>query len=110
MSAPGQQAGRRPRLTGNRCECAACGEPFNGVSGFDRHRVGRHGLDRRCLDVAEMVAHGFARNFAGFWITESEPQRAARGAASNKSGDRVGKPLHDQRSRLREAEILEAQP
>ncbi len=83
MSAPGQHGVRKPRLTGNRCECTTCGELFNGVSGFNRHRVGRYGVDRRCLDASEMAAFGFSRNATGFWVTESDNQRAARHAGTN---------------------------
>lgn len=82
MSVPGQRGGRKSRLTGNRCECTACGEMFNGVSGFDRHRVGRHGVGRRCLNVSEMTARGYSRNEAGFWVTDSEAQRAGRHAGA----------------------------
>lgn len=61
-----------PRLTGNRCQCPTCGEYFNGVQPFDRHRVGEYAKagqpnTRRCLTVAELDAAGFIRNAAGFW-------------------------------------------
>ena len=55
-----------PKLTGRRCQCCGCGEYFNGERGFDRHRVGVHGVNRRCLTVAEMTARGWYRNAAGF--------------------------------------------
>jgi hypothetical protein len=64
-----------PKLTGNRCQCAACGEYFNRERVFDRHRIGEPG-NRRCLTAAEMTARGWNRNAAGFWITDS-PERAA---------------------------------
>jgi predicted nucleic acid-binding Zn ribbon protein len=88
MSAAALPSGRKPRLTGNRCECSACGEYFNGVSGFDRHRVGRHGVDRRCLYVHEMAALGFVQNASGFWVTDSDSQRARRHAGAGISGAR----------------------
>jgi hypothetical protein len=59
------------RLTGSRCRCQSCGELFNSVSVFDRHRVGPwtdRGAARRCLTVAEMEARGWLRRVAGFWI------------------------------------------
>lgn len=56
----------RPKLTGNRCQCSACGEYFTSVRSFDRHRVGRLGVDRRCLTQAEMDAAGSERNARGF--------------------------------------------
>lgn len=86
-----------PKLTGNRCQCTACGEYFNGVAGFDAHRIGRFGVDRRCLDVAAMTAHGWMRNAAGFWVTDSHAQRATRQTAAGVSAHReplagVGQP------------------
>lgn len=43
------------KLTGRRCQCAACGKYFNTVSAFDKHRAGSHRLDsRRCLETDEM--------------------------------------------------------
>jgi hypothetical protein len=77
-----------PKLTGNRCQCTACGEYFNGAAGFDAHRIGRFGIDRRCLDVAEMTARGWMRNTADFWITDSHAQRAARQSAAGDSAHR----------------------
>lgn len=58
---------KQPILTGRRCQCCGCGEYFNGERGFDRHRVGEHGVNRRCLTVDEMTARGWHRNGAGFW-------------------------------------------
>jgi len=65
------------RLTGNRCRCTACGEPFNSVSTFDRHRIGGwqgRGADRRCLSSSEMRARGWDRNAHGFWIERRTPR------------------------------------
>jgi hypothetical protein len=59
-----------PKLTGNRCQCAACGEYFNRERVFDRHRIGEPG-NRRCLTAAEMTARGWNRNAAGFWIMDA---------------------------------------
>src|SRR6516165_8365228 len=59
------------RLTGSRCRCGACGELFNSVSVFDRHRVGPwtdKGVQRRCLSAEEMSARGWQTNVKGFWI------------------------------------------
>ena len=59
----------------SRCQCPACGEYFNRVSTFDRHRSGSYAKpgewsgDRRCLTVSEMQAKGWMKNSAGFWIT-----------------------------------------
>jgi hypothetical protein len=58
------------------CQCNACGELFNSVTGFDWHRVGdyetknnRQGVVR-CLTPAEMAAKGWSLNKRGMWITE----------------------------------------
>jgi hypothetical protein len=65
----------------------ACGEDFNSVGLFDRHRVGRHAYDfveglelgvedgRRCLDTREMRNAGWRLNGRGRWI---DPARAGR--------------------------------
>lgn len=67
-----------PKLTGNRCQCPTCGEYFNGLAGFDAHRIGPFDGTRRCLTVAAMDARGWVRNAAGFWVTDSHAQRATR--------------------------------
>lgn len=51
------------------CQCMACGEYFNRVSTFDKHRVGEHGPERRCLTAEEMAAKGWSHNSRGLWIT-----------------------------------------
>jgi hypothetical protein len=61
-----------PTLTGSRCECPACGEPFTSVREFDRHRFGTYAEagewahKRQCLTPAEMDAGGWIRNARGF--------------------------------------------
>ena len=64
-----------PKLTGNRCQCTACGEYFSRERVFDRHRVGDYGANRRCLTAVEMTARGWRRNDAGCWI--NDPLEAA---------------------------------
>ena len=72
-------ARERPKLSGRRCQCCGCGEYFNGERGFDRHHVGVHGVNRRCLSIAEMIARGWYRNAAGFWaITRLDGAGRAR--------------------------------
>lgn len=56
------------KLTGNRSRCTVCGEVFNSVHGFDRHRVGA-AADRRCLGITEIQGRGFLKNAHGYWIT-----------------------------------------
>lgn len=53
------------KLTGNRCRCSECGEYFNSVSAFDRHRCGK-ATERYCEDPENL---GMSKNEAGFWIT-----------------------------------------
>lgn len=72
-----------PRLTGNRCQFTACGEYFNGVQPFDRHRVGDFAKGgqpstRRCLSVAELDAAESIRNAAGFWCERTDAEHAIR--------------------------------
>jgi len=64
-----------PKLTGNRCQCTACGEYFSSERSFDRHRIGQFGIDRRCMTTDAMTADGWARNGRGFWLTP-DPRRA----------------------------------
>jgi hypothetical protein len=58
-----------PILTGNRCQCAACGEFFNSEKGFNGHRKGPPN-NRSCLTKMQMQAKGWSKNARGFWITE----------------------------------------
>lgn len=62
----------------NRCECTDCGEMFNSVYAFDKHRVFENPKvedwdTRRCLRPAEMQRKGWGKNAGGFWITSSMP-------------------------------------
>lgn len=45
-----------------RCECAACGEWFSGLSGFDDHRTGPHDTGRRCRTPDEIEARGYVKD------------------------------------------------
>jgi hypothetical protein len=64
------------RLTGSRCLCRGCGEYFNSVHAFDRHRIWVSPTVQRCLTHEEMVGKGMSINSSGFWITE--PHRKHR--------------------------------
>lgn len=75
------------KLTGKRCQCAACGLYFKSASGFDRHRHGKYTLDpntRHCLTVAELQSKGWTLNPAGVWLLPSKgrewPIRARQAA------------------------------
>ena len=58
------------KLTGNRNQCQGCKQYFNSNTAFDKHRTGKHGVDRRCRTPQEMTEIGMLVNHAGFWITE----------------------------------------
>lgn len=73
------------RLSGDRNQCQVCKGYFNSVAAFDKHRVGPHGDGRRCLDEAEMLAKGMARNGAGFWV--GSPMASAGDRYWQNSGD-----------------------
>ena len=64
-----------PKLTDCRCQCVACGEYFGSVRGFDRHRVGEYEVNRRCMNLSEMLQSGWARDERGFLLTP-DPRRA----------------------------------
>jgi hypothetical protein len=59
---------RAMKLTGDRCQCAACDEYFNSTSAFNKHRRGKHTVKRYCLSPTEMINKGMAKNKAGFWV------------------------------------------
>lgn len=83
-------AGGNVRLTGSRCRCASCGEHFNSISVFDRHRVGEwqnRGARRRCLTVAQMQAREWSRNAGGFWVERCLVNARERLDRARKSGD-----------------------
>jgi hypothetical protein len=69
------------RLTGNRCLCQPCGQYFNSLKGFDRHRVGAYPNSRRCLTPPEMIRRGMTANRDGFWITETRRQHRVKTVA-----------------------------
>ncbi len=63
-------------------QCKGCGELFNSVYAFDKHRAGSYGVPdpanpgfylpskRRCLTVEEMKKTGMDKNSSGFWVSE----------------------------------------
>lgn len=58
------------KLSGTRNQCSGCKEYFNSNTAFDKHRTGKHGVDRRCRTPDEMMAKGMLLNAQGFWISE----------------------------------------
>lgn len=76
----GADTRRKFMLSGKRCLCSACGEYFNSDSTFSMHRVGNYedgGRNRSCLQPHDLVAKGWQKNAAGFWI---EKQRTVPSA------------------------------
>lgn len=60
------------KVGNKRCQCAECGEYFNSVPAFDKHRI--HRIDKKpvtpyCLSVEGMTLSGMAKNAAGYWVT-----------------------------------------
>ena len=92
--------------------CRSCGQDFNSIDLFERHRVGTHEYTysqgastdpppgwqqshpdelwslredgRRCLTVDEMTERGWALNERGYWIDPEAVERAR--AAFRKDG------------------------
>lgn len=66
------------------CECPVCGQGFGGITLFDTHRVGEHGVRngsanrRRCLTVGEMAARGWTQDPKGLWRDLSRGSAPAR--------------------------------
>ena len=60
-------------LSGDRNQCPGCSELFNSTYAFDKHRIGQHGIDRRCLTIEEMTEKGMVKNLQGFWVSKSNP-------------------------------------
>lgn len=65
----------QPILRGDRNQCAGCGAFFNSTHAFDKHRVGEHGIDRRCLTADEMHGKGMVLRDDGFWRGSAMPGR-----------------------------------
>jgi len=57
------------KVSGSRCQCRACDEYFNSSFAFDKHRIGEHGKNRRCMTTDEMLGKGMERNKALFWVS-----------------------------------------
>ncbi len=58
------------KLGSQRNQCQGCKQYFNSTEAFDKHRTGKHGVNRRCMTPEEMTAKGMSINKDGFWITE----------------------------------------
>ena len=63
------------KLTGDRNQCQGCKQYFNSTAAFEKHRVGEHGKDRRCLNPDEMQARGMVLRDDGFWRGSAMPEK-----------------------------------
>lgn len=75
-------------LRGDRNQCPTCAEYFNSGFAFSKHRIGKHGVDRRCMSVAEMDDAGMSRNQAGFWISSANSNADFRSSSDSPLNDR----------------------
>jgi hypothetical protein len=62
------------KLTGKRCQCPTCSEFFSTPSNFDRHRKGKHGINRHCVDPATVGMVIGSRADNTFWRMPSETE------------------------------------
>lgn len=74
-------------LRGDHCQCAACLEYFNSTYAFDRHRIGKHGINRSCRTAKQMDKLGWRKTATGFWMTPRMGVLAVIG--DSRSGDRA---------------------
>jgi hypothetical protein len=69
----------RAGLSGDRNQCAGCGEFFSSTSSFTLHRTGPFGkppnryADRKCIGRKEMLEKGMLLNSDYLWITGANP-------------------------------------
>ena len=70
-----QTSGAKLKVGESRNQCQACKQYFNSNTAFDFHRIGEHGVDRRCMTVEEMLGRGMEVNQAGYWIKEKFNRR-----------------------------------
>jgi hypothetical protein len=59
-------------LRGDKNQCQGCNQYFNSIKAFDKHRTGKHGVDRRCMTSLEMTEAGMSVNSSSFWITQKK--------------------------------------
>jgi hypothetical protein len=57
-------------LRGDKNQCRSCEKYFNSTHAFEKHRIGEHGVDRRCRTTDEMLEKKMAVNSRGFWVSE----------------------------------------
>ncbi len=73
------------KLAGEKNQCQACKAYFKSNTGFDKHRTGSHGAERRCRTPDEMRAVGMSVNSEGWWIASTmSPEAIARRTRNEK--------------------------
>jgi hypothetical protein len=51
----------------SRSHCASCCRTFSGETAANRHRIGKHGVDRRCADPAEVGLVAAEKPYGVMW-------------------------------------------
>lgn len=83
------------RLTGRLCLCRGCGQHFNSLTAFDRHRI--DGFSGRCcLSPDGMRQRGMNLNRLGFWVSEPMPERHIRASGPQRRADLATDPMATQ--------------
>lgn len=59
------------KLTGTHNQCGGCRRYFNSNYAFTKHRIGEHGVDRRCMTDEEMLRRGMFINATGWWVGQA---------------------------------------
>jgi hypothetical protein len=83
----------------NRNQCSGCGELFNSIAAFDKHRHGRFGIPnkehegeyldavRKCYSTDEMTAKGMIKTNDGFWASKAFDYHGMIGRQANSITD-----------------------
>lgn len=53
-------------------QCSACGQLFRAVTTHTLHRIGKFGIDRRCMTVDEMLASDMKLNSRRQWVNDDD--------------------------------------
>lgn len=61
-------------LKGDKNQCPSCSEYFKSTFAFDKHRVGKAGVDRKCLTPGEMEGKKMAKGNDLFWVSQRYPK------------------------------------
>ena len=61
------------KLRGDRNQCPGCAKYFNSTHAFERHRIGDHGINRRCATEEQMLFKGMVLGKDGFWRGSAMP-------------------------------------